>query len=172
LVLLQLTQRRRSGAILWFAPHLAALARAAARPEAQVDLHISVFVTCLCDPEAVPDIPNSLVTMERPEARAMLEQFIRPASGARAGGSVESAQSVEVGAEKPAAGGAGKEREELALPRVDAGGVSGAVRGGVAVCVAGPESLARSAANAVARVAARDGARVGGIALHSEVYAL
>jgi ferric-chelate reductase len=161
---------RRTGAILWFAPHLAALARAAARPEAQVDLHISVFVTCLCDPEAVPDIPNSLVTMERPEARAMLEQFIRPARGARAGASVESAQSVEVGAEKPS--GAGKELEELALPRVGAGAAPGAVGGGVAVCVAGPESLARSAANAVARVAARDGARVGGIALHSEVYAL
>jgi hypothetical protein len=88
--------------------------------------------------------------MKRPDARAMLDQFIRPTSGARAGTSVESAQSIEVGPKKPAttAGGAGKELEELALLRV-CGAARDSVGDGVAVCVAGPESLVRSATSAV-----------------------
>jgi ferric-chelate reductase len=124
-------------------------------------LHVAVYVTCLCDPEAVPDIPNSVVTVERPDARAMLRAFLAgsdlgPGCGA---GSLASVDVVEVGPTKGADAG-----EKAEAPMLD-----GAVRGGAAaVCVAGPESLCREAANAVAR----DGARAGGIGLHCEVYAL
>lgn len=43
-----------------------------------LDLHISIFVTCLCDPEAVPPIPNSVVTVERPTARQLVNDMITP----------------------------------------------------------------------------------------------
>jgi hypothetical protein len=88
--------------------------------------------------------------MKRPDARAMLNQFIRPTRGARAGTSVESAQGIEVGPKKPAttAGGAGKEPEQLALLRVYGAARDSGVGSGVAVCVAGRGGLVRSAASA------------------------
>ena len=46
-----------------------------------LDLHISIFVTCLCDPGAVPPIPNSVVTMERPPAHQLLSAMITPPAG-------------------------------------------------------------------------------------------
>jgi len=51
-----------------------------------LDLHVSIFVTCLCDPEAVPSIPNSVVTMERPSARQILNDMITPPADDTAGG--------------------------------------------------------------------------------------
>lgn len=48
----------------------------------------------------------------------------------------------------------------------------GICQGGVGVCASGPESLTREAANAVARLALTHGTRVGGIALHTEVFSL
>lgn len=147
---------RSFGAIYWFAPHLQALARVAARTPG-VRLHVAVYVTCLCDPEAVPDIPNSAVTVERPDARAMLAAFL--AGRDLGAGCTADAEGIEVGPED--------EKEE--------GGaqvLGGPVRGGVAVCVAGPESLCREAASAVARAGVGAGARAGGIGLHTEVYAL
>ncbi|KAG1847157.1 iron reductase [Suillus subalutaceus] len=51
---------RSFGQIEWFAPMLIDIATAASN--STIDLHISIFVTCLCDPEAVPHIPNSIVT--------------------------------------------------------------------------------------------------------------
>ena len=45
-------------------------------------------------------------------------------------------------------------------------------QGGVGVCASGPEGLTREAANAVARLAPVHGRRVGGIALHTEVFCL
>jgi hypothetical protein len=44
--------------------------------------------------------------------------------------------------------------------------------GGVGVCASGPESLTRETGNAVARLAPAHGTRVGGIALHTEVFSL
>ncbi|KAG0700330.1 iron reductase [Suillus ampliporus] len=55
---------RSFGQIEWFAPMLIDIATAASN--SSIDLHISIFVTCLCDPEAVPHIPNSIVTLSRP----------------------------------------------------------------------------------------------------------
>ena len=44
--------------------------------------------------------------------------------------------------------------------------------GGVAVCAAGPESMTREAHNAVARVSLTRGVELGGIALHTELFAI
>ena len=49
-------------------------------------LRISIFVTCLCAPEAVPPIPNSVVTMERPTARQLLNDIITPPADCATGG--------------------------------------------------------------------------------------
>jgi len=58
------------GHISWFSSMLIAIANVAA--QSTLDLHISIFVTCLCDPEAVPVIPNCDVKLERPSAYSLL----------------------------------------------------------------------------------------------------
>lgn len=65
------------GHIEWVAPMLMDIATAVAGSPS-LDLHVSVFVTCLCNPEAVPPIPNSVVTMERPPAHQLLNTMITP----------------------------------------------------------------------------------------------
>jgi ferric-chelate reductase len=69
--------RMTAGHIDWVAPMLMDIATALAG-SSSLDLHISIFVTCLCDPEAVPPIPNSVVTMERPSAQQLLNDMITP----------------------------------------------------------------------------------------------
>jgi len=66
-----------TGHIQWVAPMLMDIATVVSGCPS-LDLHISIFVTCLCDPEAVPPIPNSIVTMERPTARQLLNDMITP----------------------------------------------------------------------------------------------
>jgi len=63
---------RSFGNISWFAGVLQDIANTAAT--SSVELHISVYVTCLCDPESVPRISNSLVTMEKPT----IERIMKP----------------------------------------------------------------------------------------------
>ena len=67
--------RRIAGHMHWVAPMLADIATVVAGCPS-LDLHFSIFVTCLCDPEAVPQIPNSVVTMERPTAQQLLSDMI------------------------------------------------------------------------------------------------
>jgi ferric-chelate reductase len=43
-----------------------------------LDLHISIFITCLCNPQAIPEIPNSIVTVERPSVHNLLHGMITP----------------------------------------------------------------------------------------------
>ncbi|KAI0049071.1 iron reductase [Auriscalpium vulgare] len=131
---------RSFGCIEWFAPMLLEIAQTAAG--SSLDLHVSIFVTCLCNPEAVPPIPNSVVTIERPSVQAMLKTLLAP----------------------PAAD-AKEEEERDGLQWVGDGG-------GVAVCASGPESLTREARNAVARLAPTHSRRMGGIALHTEAFHL
>lgn len=69
--------RMTAGHIQWVAPMLMDIATAVAEC-VSLDLHVSIFVTCLCDPEAVPPIPNSVVTMERPAARHLISDMITP----------------------------------------------------------------------------------------------
>ncbi|KAI0270454.1 iron reductase [Gloeopeniophorella convolvens] len=131
---------RSFGCIEWFAPMLMDIAHTAAG--SSLDLHISIFVTCLCNPEAVPPIPNSEVTIVRPDVHQILAQML------------SSPAEDDVEDEGKASGG------RLAVP------------GGVAVCASGPESLAREAANAVAKLAPTHARHIGGIALHTEVFSL
>jgi ferric-chelate reductase len=50
-----------------------------------LDLHIRIFVTCLCDPEAVPAIPNCEVTIVKPNVSQLLEPFITPGTDVETG---------------------------------------------------------------------------------------
>lgn len=69
------------GILEWFAPALMEIARTVAssdRSATPLSLHISVYVTCLCDPEAVPLIPNCDVTIMRPDIHHILSDLITP----------------------------------------------------------------------------------------------
>jgi hypothetical protein len=64
--------------IQWVAPMLMDIANAVAE-ESSLDLHISIFVTCLCDTPALPAIPNSTVTTTRPDVYQLLGRILSPA---------------------------------------------------------------------------------------------
>lgn len=118
-----------------------------------LDLHISVFVTCICNPEAIPPIPNSEVTIIRPSVHTLLNDLLTPPGPNSSKNSID----IEDGVEKPAV-----------TPKLNWVGLGG----GVAVCVSGPETLTREAHNAVARVGMTKGLELGGIALHTELFSL
>jgi len=120
-----------------------------------LDLHISVFVTCLCNPEAVPRIPNSDVTMVRPSVHSLLNNLLTTPGSS-------SSNSVSVDIEEDA----GEKLDQS--PKLNWVGLGG----GVAVCASGPETLTREAHNAVARIGMRKGVELGGIALHTELFSL
>ncbi|KAF9446921.1 hypothetical protein P691DRAFT_707681 [Macrolepiota fuliginosa MF-IS2] len=71
------------GLIEWFTPALMEIAHAAASSaysSTPLSLHISVYVTCLCNPEAVPPIPNCDVTILRPDVYHILNDLVTPPS--------------------------------------------------------------------------------------------
>ncbi|KAH9943638.1 iron reductase [Amylocystis lapponica] len=136
---------RSYSCIAWFAPMLTDIATALAG--SSLDLHISIFVTCLCKPEAVPPIPNSDVTILRPSVNALLHDMVTPPSLA----SVEDDRSSQSSRAK--------------LNWVGLGG-------GVAVCAAGPETMTREAQNAAARLGMVRGVELGGVGLHTELFAI
>lgn len=134
------------GCIEWFAPQLIEIARICAGTS--LDLHISIFVTCLCDPEAVPSIPNSVVTIHRPTVHALLQDLVTLPELSSA--SPPSDDEIDV---------------KTKLNWVGLGG-------GVAVCASGPETMTREAQNAVARISATRGVELGGVSLHTELFAI
>ncbi|KAH7882662.1 iron reductase [Phlebopus sp. FC_14] len=136
---------RSFGHIQWFSPMLMDIANVA--EGSSIDLRISIFVTCLCDPDAIPPIPNCVVILQRPSIYNLLCELIAPSSSS-------SVESVEDQGEK-------MERSEWVC------------RGGsVAVCASGPESLTAEAQNAVARLGVVRGLELGGVAVHVERFAL
>ena len=130
-----------------------------------LDLHVSVYVTCLCVPEDVPLIPNMDVTVcARPSVTAILRDLVTPPQQpllrkSESESSESDAKSLE--SDESA-------REVSASSRLKWVGLGG----GVGVCAAGPESLTRAAHNAVARVSVTRGVELGGIALHTELFAI
>ncbi|OSC98326.1 iron reductase [Trametes coccinea BRFM310] len=162
---------RSYGCIRWFAPMLMEIAHTVAG--SSLDLHVSIFVTCLCNPEEVPPIPNSDVVVTRPSVTALLRDLVTPPSSAPETSrsqpqtkkadpdaqSIDSASSEDADAEK-------------AVPSASARLNWVGVGGGVAVCAAGPESLTREAQNAAARIGMTRGVELGGIALHTELFAI
>lgn len=144
----------RTGCIEWFASQLTDIANAVAASDNTLDLHISIYVTCLCNPEAVPSIPNSVVTVHRPSVGALLRELVTPPTSSSSSSSSVGASDdmdIEAGEEKLAWAGLG---------------------GGVAVCASGPETLVRETQNAVARLGTRRGVELGGVGLHTELFAL
>lgn len=139
------------GTLTWFAPMLTDIATTAAK--SSINLHISIFVTCLCDPDAVPLIPNCDVTMTRPSIYGLLQDLtgpLNPSSPLTGTGSVEE-------------DGQGRHVVE----RMDRG-----QGGGVAVCACGPASLTTEAQNAVARLGVMRGMELGGVVIHVEQFTL
>lgn len=161
------------GSINWFAALLAPIAELAAASSG-LDLHITIFVTCLCDPESVPDIPNMDVILERPDIYKVLEALITPPSSASAG-EVDADVDVDVEArastsmplpsQSPHHHPHTTAKKPSSLRWVGLGG-------GIGICASGPESLTREAANAVARLGLRKGKQVGGVGLHTELFAM
>ena len=165
---------RSFGTLSWFTTYLSHIAQTAASPNSTVSLHISVYVTCLCDPEAVPtNIPNLSVIVQRPTAASLLTSFVdaidAPPSISRddiepgtAAGTIittldeqDRAISVDV-----------VSSSQQQQPRYGAGG-------GVAVCASGPVGLTRDMSNAVAGLMGSGKAgRLGGVGLHTEVYGI
>ncbi|KAL4263678.1 Ferric/Cupric Reductase Transmembrane Component [Pleurotus pulmonarius] len=155
------------GSINWFAALLAPIAELAATSPG-LDLHITIFVTCLCDPESVPEIPNMDVILERPDVYKLLEALISPHDEVEEG-DVDADVDVEADAEAraptPPHHHLGTTSKKHALRWAGFGG-------GVGICASGPESLTREAANAVARLGLRKGKQVGGVGLHTELFAM
>jgi len=134
---------RSYASIQWFAPMLIDLANTVAGTS--LDLHISIFVTCLCKPEEVPPIPNTEVSILRPSVGSLLQGLVIPPSD------------IE------------KDDSDSALAsRLNWVGLGG----GVAVCAAGPESLTTETRNAAAKLAITRGMELGGIGLHTELFAI
>ncbi|KAI5117821.1 hypothetical protein M0805_004951 [Coniferiporia weirii] len=166
--------------IHWVAPLLAEIAQRANAEDSTLDLHISIFVTCLCDPSAVPPIPNCDVLIERPCVAGLADAL------ARTGSAAECCETGAAGVEKLCGccqtagvdGGADRctcgENDVKIDAVVNAGAGVGADAdgGGFAVCAAGPEGMAREAKNAVARLALAHAHRLGRVACHAEVYTL
>ncbi|KIJ64231.1 hypothetical protein HYDPIDRAFT_112190 [Hydnomerulius pinastri MD-312] len=137
---------RSFGHIQWFAPMLMDIAKTAAGTS--IDLHISVYVTCLCDPEAIPPIPNCDVTITRPSVYRLLHDLTAyPSSSSLHSTDDETKTSTE---------------QSDCIGR----------GGGLAVCASGPESLTTEAQNAVARLGMMKGLELGGVAIHVERFAL
>lgn len=157
---------RSFACIDWFAPLLADVARAAAAAGPhELDLHVSVFVTCLCNPEAVPPIPNCDVSVYRPSVGALLRDLVTPPAPGAAKAKLAALEKVD------------SQDGEEDVEQVALGGLAGKLHwvglgGGVGVCASGPETLVRETQNAVARLGATRGVALGGIGLHTELFAL
>ncbi|TDL15891.1 hypothetical protein BD410DRAFT_82137 [Rickenella mellea] len=162
------------GCIDWFAHMLMDIATAAAAPDAQLDLHITIFVTCLCNPEAVPPIPNCDVVIQRPSVRRLLGDLASSSSSSSSYTSAASSVSelpLEVTNGFDANSKTHKDVEK-GEERRRRGGAVGRASGGIAVCAAGPESLMVEARNAVARFSLTRGGECGPVACHTEEYAI
>lgn len=92
-----------------------------------VDLSFKFYVTCLCDPEAIPSIPNCTVSISKPSISDVLQSLLMHAASSA---------------------------------------------GGVGIAASGPESLVRGTRNAVARIGPMTAVSVGGVELHTELFAL
>lgn len=157
---------RSFGSIAWFADALKELALACERSNGALDLHVSVYVTCLCNPEAVPDIPNCDVSVYRPAVRKILRALVAPpdtenALEASSGSTANKKDAEDVEEDTPT-------QTHSLSGKLNWVGLGG----GVGVCASGPESLIRETQNAVARLGLTQGVKLGGIGLHTELFAL
>lgn len=178
----------------WLAPYLFQVATAAERSEC-VDLHISIYVTCLCNPEAVPPIPGCDVRVGRPGVWSILKDLVATKSKAGSDNSekqkekqkektltkMEKANLKEKAIEEDLDSTNGELETEMEIEDPEAQAIGLAESGNlpwfrkgdsVGVFASGPSGLTREAANAVARLGWRTGADVGEVGLHTEAYSL
>ncbi|KAJ7636327.1 iron reductase [Roridomyces roridus] len=150
---------RSFGAILWFAPYLQQIAsRAHQCGNANVELRIKIFVTCLCDPEAIPPIRGCVVSEAKPSVSGVLRELLDPDL-------VSGEESLDVREVAAVTSDQDAEKGVSAYAYVQG-------RDGVAVFAAGPGRLIREAGNAVVRanlLGAR-GRRAGGVAFCAEEF--
>lgn len=136
---------------------IAKVAASSSSSSAPLDLHISIFVTCLCNPESVPPIPNSDVMIIRPSVRQILLDFITPPVDL-------ATEKSQTNHNQPGSTDVERHNASSKLPWFGVGG-------GVAVCASGPASLTSEASNAVAWIQMSGrGASLGGLGLHTEVF--
>jgi hypothetical protein len=147
---------------------IAAAAASSAISSSPLYLHISIYVTCLCNPDAVPPIPDCDVVFLKPSVHQILQRLVNPPTGGsdpvstpsppNEAGSTTEIVVVDEEADIPSV--------SRKLPWIKPGG-------GVAVCASGPAGLTTEAANAVSRIQLSGrGKEVGRIGLHTEVFAL
>ncbi|KAL0060941.1 ferric-chelate reductase Frp1 [Marasmius tenuissimus] len=161
---------RSFGCLEWFKGVLGDVADLVAKADKEdLDLHISVFVTCLCNPDEVPVISNMDVMVRRPEVREVLKGVVSSppaslkdvASGARGDSDSSIVEVPDIDTEAN-----GVDVPTIISTKLRWAGLGG----GLAVCASGPESLTREASNAVAALSMTRGVELGGVALHTEVY--
>jgi len=148
-----------------------------------LDLHISVYVTCLCNPEAVPPIINCDVVTFRPSIHQLLIDLITPPTV------IPSSSPFHNNKLKPTPGGPRKElpfdsstepSTEIVIVDEERGVLPSAEKlpwltlgGGMAVCASGPASVTTETANAVSRIQLSGRGRdLGGVGLHTETFSL
>ncbi|KAG8985734.1 hypothetical protein FRB90_004485 [Tulasnella sp. 427] len=64
------------GSILWFMRQFQAVAKVASDPSLDLEVHFRFFVTCFCDPDALPPLRNSEVTQTKPVISDVLKEFV------------------------------------------------------------------------------------------------
>jgi len=144
-----------------------------------IELHISLYVTCLCNPEAIPTIPNCDITISRPSIfRVLTDLTATPDQRNLKVPTVSTDQIVAESKSKATAATFEEQDDEEVVDSEIGGTVKSRLSqiedgGGVAVCTSGPEGLIREASNAVARLQmSRRGGQLGKIDLHTEVFKL
>ena len=80
------------GAILWFASMLEELGKAT--ENSSLDLSFKFYLTCQCDPEAIPPIPNSMIEETKPSIYALLLPLLSATKGGGVGLSASGPESL------------------------------------------------------------------------------
>lgn len=148
-----------------------------------LDLHISIYVTCLCNPEAVPPIINCDVVTFRPSIHQLLIDLITPPTVIPSSSPFHN-NNLKLLPGKPRKelpfDSSTKTPTEIIIVDEEKGVLPSAEKlpwlalgGGMAVCSSGPVSVTTETANAVARIQLSERGRdLGGIGLHTETFSL
>nr|GAT50545.1 iron reductase [Mycena chlorophos] len=180
---------RSFGAINWFSDQLLQIATRAAHPSSPLDLRIRIFVTCLCDPDAVPRIPGCTVTEVRPSVKDVLATLLDPqvvdefdCCSPAAGKNSSETSSIDDASDEPeiayvSTSGAKTTKTPAVNADTEKGMVGDQTRhqphAGVAVFAAGPPSLIREAGNAAAGANLNAvGRRAGGVEFCAETFTM
>jgi ferric-chelate reductase len=69
-----------------------------------VELSYRFYVTCLCNPEAIPPIPNSAIEVAKPSVSSLLTPLIRVTKGGGVGVAASGPESLTCAAQNAVAG--------------------------------------------------------------------